>query len=349
MARKRRDTPEFKLVRRKNSSYWYVYWSIRRKPCYVSTGTADETEAHHFLREYRRGWITPYVGEALSVETCIDLYLKHKKHEIEVADQPTRNYKELEYTLNPIKERLGSYKVEALNRAVFRDVTKEWQKAKLKAATIRKRWNIFTATMNHAEKEELIKKVPHKEKPDGPPPRDLWMHPDQAKAFFKESEHVHVKLFCMLAFHTLSRRSAILELTWDRVYLDQDRIDFHIPGRTRSTKRRVMARINTPLKNVLEEALEFAVTDYVIEFNKRRVASIQRLFSAHAEKVEMPWVTPHVLRHTGATLLAQKGMPIWEIAGLLGDTAATTDKKYAHHDPEHLKSTTDALADIYNS
>src|SRR5260221_7389331 len=47
--------------------------------------------------------------------------------------------------------------------------------------------------------------------------------------------------------------------------------------------------------------------------------------------------TPRTLRHTWATLAAQAGVPLWEIAGGLGDTLATVMKNYAHHAPDHLR------------
>jgi hypothetical protein len=48
-------------------------------------------------------------------------------------------------------------------------------------------------------------------------------------------------------------------------------------------------------------------------------------------------VTPHVLRHTWATLAARAGVSMFEIAGVLGDSLATVQKNYLHHSPDHLR------------
>jgi site-specific recombinase XerD len=47
-------------------------------------------------------------------------------------------------------------------------------------------------------------------------------------------------------------------------------------------------------------------------------------------------VTPHTLRHTRGTWLAQEGLDLWKIAGWLGQDFATTQKIYTHHHPGHM-------------
>ena len=41
------------------------------------------------------------------------------------------------------------------------------------------------------------------------------------------------------------------------------------------------------------------------------------------------WVTPHVMRHTFASLLASKGVSIYKIALWLGDDVRVVQKHYA--------------------
>ena len=47
-------------------------------------------------------------------------------------------------------------------------------------------------------------------------------------------------------------------------------------------------------------------------------------------ELDLAWVTPHVMRHTFASLLASSGVSLYKIAKWLGDTPATTEKHYAH-------------------
>jgi len=48
-------------------------------------------------------------------------------------------------------------------------------------------------------------------------------------------------------------------------------------------------------------------------------------------------VTPHVLKHTCATLMLQAGISTWDVAGVLGTSEAVIRKTYGHHSVEHLR------------
>jgi integrase len=48
-------------------------------------------------------------------------------------------------------------------------------------------------------------------------------------------------------------------------------------------------------------------------------------------------VTPHVLRHSCATLMLQSRVSTWDVAGVLGTSEAVVRKTYGHHCVEHLR------------
>ena len=61
-------------------------------------------------------------------------------------------------------------------------------------------------------------------------------------------------------------------------------------------------------------------------------------------KMDLGWVTPHIMRHTFASLLACSNVSLYKIAKWLGDTMATTEKHYAHlqaedEDVDQLRTT----------
>jgi integrase len=47
-------------------------------------------------------------------------------------------------------------------------------------------------------------------------------------------------------------------------------------------------------------------------------------------------VTPHVLRHTCATMLLQLGISVYDVAGVLGTTEDVVRRTYGHHARDHL-------------
>jgi integrase len=54
---------------------------------------------------------------------------------------------------------------------------------------------------------------------------------------------------------------------------------------------------------------------------------------------------PHILRHTAATWMALKGVPMIEIAKVLEHTnSALSEGAYAKHNPDHLRRVMDDLS-----
>ena len=48
-------------------------------------------------------------------------------------------------------------------------------------------------------------------------------------------------------------------------------------------------------------------------------------------------VTPHVLRHTCATMLLQLGISVYDVAGVLGASEDVIRRTYGHHAQDHLR------------
>ena len=48
-------------------------------------------------------------------------------------------------------------------------------------------------------------------------------------------------------------------------------------------------------------------------------------------------VTPHVLRHTCATMLLQLGVTVYDVAGVLGASETVIRRTYGHHAHDHLR------------
>jgi integrase len=76
------------------------------------------------------------------------------------------------------------------------------------------------------------------------------------------------------------------------------------------------------------------VTSHFVEWQGAPVKSVKTGFR-HAVKLAGLWgkVTLHTLRHTAATWLMQRGVPIWQAAGYLGMSAQMIERTYGHHHP----------------
>lgn len=69
-----------------------------------------------------------------------------------------------------------------------------------------------------------------------------------------------------------------------------------------------------------------------------------RVWNPAAKKLNFPkWATPYALRHTAASLLAQRGVPVSAAAASLGHDPAIFLRTYAHLYPGDLRSVADAM------
>jgi integrase len=55
-------------------------------------------------------------------------------------------------------------------------------------------------------------------------------------------------------------------------------------------------------------------------------------------------ISPHVLRHTAATHMARRGVSLWMIAKVLGNTTALVERVYAKWVPENAVGTVDLIS-----
>lgn len=83
--------------------------------------------------------------------------------------------------------------------------------------------------------------------------------------------------------------------------------------------------------------------EYLIKIAKEDPALYRQIKD---EKINLEHVTPHTLRHTSGTLMAQAGIDIFMIAKMLGHSVAKTSELYAHHKPDYLKAAANVLGDF---
>jgi integrase len=156
-------------------------------------------------------------------------------------------------------------------------------------------------------------------------------------------ETPHVRLFVTLALTTGARMGALLDLTWDRVDFVHSTIDLMPAGRDKTNKRRTVVAMNPRAREALEAARDAALTDYVIEYGGKPVASVKTAIAAAARRSGVP-CSPHVFRHTAAVWMAQADVPMQKIAQVLGHTSTrVTETVYARYSPRFMADAMAAL------
>ncbi len=164
----------------------------------------------------------------------------------------------------------------------------------------------------------------------------------------------HVARFILVALYTGTRASPICEAatrpTVGRGWIDFDSGVFYRrpPGRKTTKKKAPPVRLPERLLAHLRRWHRNGISrDFVVEYEGRAVKRVSKAFAAAVRDAKLSEVngkvTPHILRHTAATWLMQRGVDPWVAAGYLGMTVETLIQNYGHHHPDHLEAARQAF------
>ena len=180
----------------------------------------------------------------------------------------------------------------------------------------------------------------------------------EAEALILGARDFHVYLFILLAIMTGARKTAILDLTWDRVDFERGTIQYdedeeRDPMSRRWRKGRATVPMGAVLRRELKRAFEARQSDHVIEHGGSRLKDIKDGFAAAAQRAGLgewitsprtgkqvfkPNVTPHTIRHSVSTWLREHGVRVEDRAQLLGHAdTKTTELVYTHAGSDVLK------------
>lgn len=280
----------------------------------------------------------------LTVAEALDQYAREHK-----VGAPERR----QYAIDHLTILLGSKPLAAVDIPLCR-----WykQQRRVKDATTRRELGVLQAAANHALRWRRIAAadMPSIELPPNSDPRMLWLFEDELQRL-RDAATGRARLFIDLAYYTASRKGALENLTWDRVNLNVGRIALNDPCGRLNKKRKPVVPIAPELIDKLK--LLKSATAYVgpAEFGGQcrnyvlsNTHDIRPAFDAAAHRAGLEMLpardgrpagrlTPHVLRHTRATHLLQKGVDPYAVAALLGDNLSTVLRVYGHHCPGYLE------------
>lgn len=337
------------LEKHENGTY-YVHWTDGRRSKRVSTRTKDLAAAKVFLAQ----WLLmekeqPAPGAVFTVADLWALYNgKHIERNVASPETADFSWKNLE-------PHFGKLTLAEVTQDVVEKYEEKRKSGKIGrksvSSTVRRELIALRACFNWcAEPKRRIidpKTLPVFDLPEDGEPRDRWLRLEEIQRLHKAAVELRRgdrlsrgERFLWLALETAARKEAILQLTWDRVDFETGVIHYDVPGRKQTKKRRAAPPISSGLRAVLERAYEERRGDLVMDNG----AEVWRLIKNIADRAKVADVSPHVLRHTAATHMARNGVPLYHIAGVLGNSLAMVEKVYAKHAPEALRA---AVNNIY--
>ncbi len=330
-------SPNYKLAKRAGSPRWYIVWSESGRSRRVPTGTKDREQAELVLAAFRLERARPAQkrpDEVALSKVLDDYYARHasKLPSAETAAIAIRHLKAFygAAMISGVTESsLDEY--EAIRRPVSNE-------------TINRERMVLRAALNRARKRGWIRDVPHIPTLPKTPPKQRALSRKEAAKFLWACRRIpHLALFVRLGLYTGARRQAILDLTWERVDLGARLIHYPLPEVIHARKRRAVVPVAGALYTALERARRDAATDWVIEWEGAPVQAIKTAFRRAVARAGLENVTPHTLRHTAATWAAQSGASLWDVAGMLAQRVATTERVYAKHQPGYLAGAARAM------
>ncbi|MGA8888087.1 MAG: site-specific integrase [Pseudolabrys sp.] len=154
----------------------------------------------------------------------------------------------------------------------------------------------------------------------------------------------HLARFILISLYTGTRHDAILRLQWMAstsggwFNLESGVLYRRPQDAIETNKRPIPPRLMPHLQRWRRLS-----TQYVIEYDGKPIASqLRRAWTGARQMAKLgPEVTPHVLKHTCATLMLQNRVITWDVAGVLGTSEAVIRKTYGHHCVEHLRRAVD--------
>lgn len=164
---------------------------------------------------------------------------------------------------------------------------------------------------------------------------------DRLLAACKASSWPRLYMLVLLALTTGARKGELLGLTWPDVDLVQRLA--HV-GRTKNRDPRALPLVPT----VLEELQRFKPESgtglvFLSARNPGQAYSFESLFHEAMRATKIRGVTFHTMRHSCASILAQSGATLLEIADVLGHRQLQMTKRYSHLTTTHKSAMVNRL------
>lgn len=240
-------------------------------------------------------------------------------------------------------------------------------KKAVKQATARRELETLAAALRFAFKEKKLALPVPVTLPDKAPPRERWLTRSEVAALLAGALGIvpvavdvgtrnpvkwgrmykpayHVARFILIGVYSGTRHEAILSLRWTANlrggWFDIERGVMYRRGQgeAETKKRRPPVPIPENLSPHVDRWRRITVKGPV-EYAGRLILKERRGFDRAKLLAGLgSEVTPHVLRHTCATWMLQRGVPTWDVSGFLGASEKMIRETYGHHSPFHLEA-----------
>ena len=310
--------------RKEGSQNWYITWTDGGIQRTRSSRTTDYTEAKRLENALRSRQQYQPVAETKSIEAVLGALLKAR---------PTEKNG---FSAKPLLLHFGGLMIEEITPD---KITLYKQSRGVSDSTLNKELGLLRTAIRYCNQEmgwnlpEVTKgRIPRENKG-----RIRWITKDEGVRLIESvtKRAPYLQDFIVLALNTGMRKGELLSLTWQRVDLFNRVI--HFDPKDHKSRTYAAVPLNNTAHSLLTALLKGAKGDYVIHRNSGEpVGDIRKGFRLACERAGIDNFTPHDLRHTCASWLAQAGVPIITIKEIMRHSDITTTMRYAHLAPKDL-------------
>lgn len=246
------------------------------------------------------------------------------------------------YVSGKLMYRLGGKELERIDQNMIDEYVKI-EHASSKPGTIRREMVVMQAIINNAARRGWCKawKV---EKPMVHDERERVLSDEEYERLKKVAPHDLLDLIVFI-LNTGARLGEAIGLRWQDVLLDEKGKPMAVVFRTRKARGGKTKKRTVPLNAVASEVVdsmigrhkEFALVRADDEPWRDR-CQVHRELTKACARAGITDLRMHDLRHTFASKLVAKGVPLRVVAGLLGHSTMQMVMRYSHLEPAHYES-----------
>ena len=328
----------------KRASIYYVAYLQDGKRVYKSTGKKTKPEALRFLVEHEKSLSGRKFG---TISTFLQDFLTFSKNNHAPRTHP------LYVRCTKLFVSFIGDKYIHLVKPLDVERYKNHRLESVKPTTVNIELRTIKAMFGYAVKWGLLEKSPCRnvQQVRIPEQTPIYLTQDQVRTLLGAIDNPPFMELVEFAIHTGMRRGEILNLKWESVDLSNRMIAVKNSPTFRTKSGRVH---RVPMNEVVYHMLaqKGRTSEYVFaKADGRRFEAdfVSHKFKKYVRRARLPEsIHFHSLRHTFGSLLAQAGVPIFDIQKLLNHRSISTTQIYSHLSPEHLRASVERLVTTKN-
>lgn len=370
MPQKRRPA---RLWLRPDTRTWFIKDGTQRIPTECSEAEVEAAQGK--LADYITSQYRPQRSSRSAEVTIADIVIVYSEEKAQQTARP----KETVAMLERITDFFGDMLLTEIKGQTCRDYASD--RGNLGGA--RRDLETMRAAVNYYHAEHTLDMVPKITLPEKGMPRQKWLTRSEIARLLLVSmgwipvssdietrqlkwkrsgwRYPHLTRLLMIGLYTGTRLSATLNLQWmpnttgGHIDLDRGVIYRRADGeRVAHNKRRTPVKIPRRLMRFLhywrkadtsiDERGREVTLRYAVHYSGEKIVKPHKAFRSIRSLAGFDDdVTPHVLRHTRATWLAQAGVEIEQAAASLGMTSEEFERTYAHAHPDFQQQAANAF------